>query len=138
MKPLFFSIFIFFYSLSANAENIGRVQSKGSDCGIIDVESAHLSISGGNKVLIMNVTVDSLAYAKRIWVQHSNGQGAQAVWSDAWWQYAVAAKFVGQANGRETIRLYDQMVGPGNEYTIGIYVTMNGHEYSCSSVRIGE
>lgn len=120
----------------AQGTRIGHVHSKGSDCGIVDVEDAYLISASGKKWLEIKASIQNLGYNKRVYLAHSNGQGAEVMWSTDWWQYSAAMRMDYQDIGRDHVIIHDQMVGPQDNYNVALYVTMNGREYSCSSIII--
>lgn len=138
VKIILISLVTVLTASSAFAVSYGKVLSKGSDCNTVNVKSAYFTSAGGEKSMTINLSVEDLSYDKRIWLQMTPNQGGQAVWNDYFWQYPVTAKYEASEGNRDLIRLITYMVGPNDYYKIGVYVTMNGQEYSCSSVEIGE
>ncbi len=124
------------------AERYGELISQGENCGIVKVESATLFSGSGEKRMELQFSIADDGrpenHDKRIWLQRQdNHQGSEAVWSNHWWQYSVAAKFEFRNEGRVYFRLTNQMVGPSDLYSLMLYVTMNNAEYACTNILVG-
>lgn len=116
----------------------GHIHSKGSDCGVIDVEDAYLVSSSGQKHLEIKASIQDLAYNKRVYLAHANGPGAEVLWNKNWWDYSATMRMDYREGNRDHVVIYDQMVGVRDDYKVSLYITMYDHEYSCSAIVIGK
>lgn len=134
---VFLTILNFTLFAHAHEGNYGKLVSKGTDCGVIDVYYAYFSLATGEKSVVLLASIADYSYEKVIYVQNVGvNQTALAGWDSS--QGPVAAYFIGMSDaGRANIRITDKVDGPELDYTFNLYVQMNGKEYSCSNIRVG-
>lgn len=135
----YFALVLFALSLGLSKNAAATVVSAGPDCGgAIQVIRAEKVTAGGESRLQVQLAVFNHGFEKEIYVVNpKNGQNSKAVWSNSWWQYAVAATYQGRNNNDDIITIYDQMVGPESVNVRDYYVKMGGRQYSCTGVVIG-
>jgi hypothetical protein len=133
MKALLIIFALFTFSFAQAA-----ILSKGNDCGVIDVVDGKISTQGTPSI-VLNTLIEDQSWDKDIQiVREDNGQNSRVVWSNSWWQYRAAAIYEGHDGRNTKVKIVTQMVGQASQYTLSLYVTMNGQIYSCSNIVVSK
>jgi hypothetical protein len=122
-------------------DTMTEVWSKGSDCGVINVDDAYFTQYGNQGRsglgLVFHVIVRNDAYVKKIQILNLAETAARTVaFSSETGSSDLSGNYTYSDQGYDHFTVVDKLVGTSPYGVYDLSVTMNGHTFTCSKVMI--